>query len=583
MVRDNISCLSACPVDTEAYRYVIALGEGDHESAYAIARRPNPFPYVCGQVCGHPCEDACRRGEIDQPISIRALKRTATALHDRRLGHDAGLGQSPKKTERVAVIGSGPAGLTCAHDLARLGYAVTVFEAASHAGGMLILGIPEYRLARDVVRMEIDEILKLGVELKCNQALGADFSLSDLKKQGFQAVFLGVGAHHSKELGIEGRELDGVLNGIEFLLNVNLGYQVWLGHKVLVIGGGDVAIDVARTASRDKLDQTVLNTTLDAARAARRLGSRDVQIVYRKSREQMPARLEEIEEAESEGVVFHTNMTPTRILGVGGKVTGLETIRCQWTRDAEVRLQPSQIEGSESVITADSIILAIGQSSDLSFLDEEDGIETISQGTIKVDAETMATTAPGVFAGGDCAFGPRLLIDAEGEGRKAARAIHQYLQGNVHVETRVELPVIPTRDFTDRYDKTPRQACPTTPLDRRTGFTEVEEPFSIEQAKLEANRCLHCHENIFLDGKRCILCAGCVDVCPYGCIAMVPAVEIDGSAAPEAIPSEERQQQGTVMVLDETECIRCGLCVHRCPTDAIEMRSFDLAENWTYD
>src|SRR5450759_927236 len=230
---DNISCHAACPVGTEAFAYVAALAERDHEAAYAIARRPNPFPYVCGRVCAHPCEEACRRGQIDLPISIRALKRTATDSHDARLGHAPGLTKLAQREEAVAVVGSGPAGLACAHDLARLGYAVTLFEASSPPGGMLALGIPEYRLPREIVQLEIDEILKLGVELKCNQVLGRDFLLKDLQAQGFRGVFLAIGAHHSKGLRIDGLELDGVLRGVEFLLNVNLGYRVWLGHKVV--------------------------------------------------------------------------------------------------------------------------------------------------------------------------------------------------------------------------------------------------------------------------------------------------------------------------------------------------------------
>ncbi|MCH7987525.1 MAG: FAD-dependent oxidoreductase [Planctomycetes bacterium] len=580
--RDNISCLSACPVDTEAYLYVIALSRGDYETAYEIARKPNPFPYVCGEVCGHPCEQACRRGVIDEPISIRALKRTATELHNRERGHAPGLPQASPRENRVAIIGAGPAGLTCAHDLARLGYRVTIFEAAEKPGGMMVLGIPEYRLSRDIIQMEIEEILNLGVELQCKQALGKDYSLADLKQQGFRAVFLAIGAHRSKELHLEGRELDGVINGIEFLLNVNLGYQVELGRRVLVIGGGDVAIDVARTAMREGAEETQLSTTLDAARAAKRLGSHEVQILYRKSRELMSARAEEIEEAEREGVLFHTNIVPTGIVGEAGKVTGLKTVRCVWNRDAEGHLQPTVVEGSENVIPIDSIVLAIGQTSDLSFLQPEDGIETTDSGSVKVDSETLATSAPGIFAGGDCAFGPRLLIDAEGDGRKAARSIHQLLEGNACLQRQVELPVVPLRDLWDTYDEIPREPPPTVPLNRRTGFTEVELPYSLEQAALEASRCLHCHQNIFLDGELCILCGGCVDVCPYDCIAMTSASRIDWENEANDFP-DASEGEGYAMILDETACIRCGLCVSRCPTAAIEMRSFELQEEWVYD
>ncbi len=578
----NIKCQAACPVGTEAFAYVSALAEGDHESAYTIARRPNPFPFICGRVCAHPCEQACRRGDIDEPISIRALKRTATDTHDMRLGHAPGLEQSPKHDEPVAVIGSGPAGMSCAHDLARLGYPVTVFEAAAVPGGMLSLGIPEYRLPRDIVQLEIDEILKLGVQLKCNQALGSSFLLADLKSQGFRAVFLAIGAHRSKDLRIEGMDLDGVLRGVEFLLNVNLGFRVWLGHRVVVIGGGNVAVDVARTAAREGTDQVAVSTTMDAARAARRLGSREVHVICLESRDKMPAHGYEVEEAEKEGIIFHPLTGPKQVLGVNGKVVGLQTVKCTSVFDPDGRFNPRFEAGSESVITADSIILSVGQTSDLSFLRAEDGVKTTPRGTIEIDEETLATSAPGIYAGGDVAFGPRLIIDATADGRKAARSIHQFLRGNVSWQQRVRLPIIQLRSASDRYDATPRQACPTEPIERRIGFAEVELPFSAEQAATEGNRCLHCHQNIFLDGERCILCGGCVDVCPYQCIGMISATHVDWSDVADDFPEEASRGEGYAMVMDETHCIRCGLCVHRCPTAAITMRVFEATGRWVY-
>jgi NADPH-dependent glutamate synthase beta subunit-like oxidoreductase len=578
----NIKCQAACPVGTEAFAYVSALAEEDHESAYTIARRPNPFAFTCGRVCGHPCEQACRRGDIDEPISIRALKRTATDSHDPRLGYAPGLEQLPKCDEPVAVIGSGPAGMACAHDLARLGYSVTVFEAAAVPGGMLTLGIPEYRLPREIVQLEINEILKLGVELKCDQALGKSFLLKDLKAQGFRAVFLAIGAHRSKDLRMEGMDLDGVLRGVEFLLNVNLGFRVWLGHKVVVIGGGNVAVDVARTAAREGTDRTAVSTTMDAARAARRLGSREVHVICLESRDEMPAHGYEVEGAEQEGIVFHPSTGPNKVLGVNGKVVGLETRRCVSVFDADGRFNPQFEAGSESIITADSIILSVGQTSDLSFLREEDGVKTTPRGTIQIDKETLATSAPGIFAGGDVAFGPRMIIDATADGRKAARSIHQYLRGNVSWQEKVKLPIVQLRSSYDSYDATPRQACPTQPIERRIGFAEVELPFSAEQAATEGNRCLHCHQNIFLDGERCILCAGCVDVCPYQCIGMISATNVDWSEVGDDFPEEASRGEGYAMVMDETHCIRCGLCVQRCPTAAITMRAFEATGGWVY-
>ena len=578
----NIKCQAACPVGTEAFAYVSALADGEHEAAYTIARRPNPFPFICGRVCAHPCEQACRRGDIDEPISIRALKRTATDTHDLGLGHAPGLEQLPRRDEPVAVIGSGPAGMACAHDLARLGYPVTVFEAAAVAGGMLSLGIPEYRLPRDIVELEINEILKLGVELKCNQALGSSFLLKDLKEQGFRAIFLAIGAHRSKDLRMEGMDLDGVLRGVEFLLNVNLGFRVWLGHKVVVIGGGNVAVDVARTAAREGSDPEAAMTTMDVARAARRLGSREVHVICLESRDEMPAHGYEVEEAEKEGIIFHPSTGPTKVLGVNGKVAGLQTRKCISVFDADGRFNPRFEADAESVITADSIILSVGQTSDLSFLRDDDMIKMTPRGTIQIDQETLATTAAGIFAGGDVAFGPRLIIDATADGRKAARSIHQYLRGNVSWQERVRLPIVQLRPAYDSYDATPRQACPTQPVERRIGFGEVELAFSAEQAATEGNRCLQCHQNIFLDGERCILCGGCVDVCPYQCIGMISATNVDWSEIADDFPEEAGRGEGYAMVMDETHCIRCGLCVQRCPTAAITMRAFEATGSWVY-
>ncbi len=590
--RDNIPCMSACPVHTEAYAYVVALAQRDHELAYTIARQPNPFPLVCGRVCGHPCEKACRRGTIDDPVSIRALKRTATELHDAELGHAPGLGMLPKREEAVAVIGSGPAGMTCAHDLARLGYQVTVFEASPEPGGMLTLGIPEYRLPRDVVRQEIDAILQLGVELKCNHALGRDVSLSNLKKQGFQAVFLGIGAHHGKNMNLEGSDADGVMQGVEFLLNVSLGYRVWLGHRVVVVGAGDVAMDSARTALRLRIGSAEVDVeegeqylAVDAAAMASRLGTKEIHIVYRRSRQEMPAHVAEVFEAEKEGIQFHLLTNPVRIeKDDRGRLRGLWCQKMSLGEpDSDGRRRPVPIEGSDFFMECDSVLLAIGQEPDLSFIQQQDEIEATSYGTIKVDPETLATTAPGIFAGGDCAFGPRLLIDAEGDAHRAARSIHRYLQGNAKWEQRGQFPVVPLREIRDCYDATPRQECPTLSLDRRTGFTEVELAYAEEDAAVEGNRCLHCHHNIFLDGELCILCGGCVDVCPYDCISLLSASRIDWGDAVGEFPDDAGQGKGYAMVLDETRCIRCGLCVRRCPTDAITMRCFETQGEWVYE
>ncbi|MFQ6092670.1 MAG: FAD-dependent oxidoreductase [bacterium] len=619
--RKLINCQYACPVHTHSGGYVTAIAEGRFEEAYNLARAPNPFPYVCGRVCGHPCEDACRRGAIDQPIAIRALKRTATDHHDLGLGHDPAVALREPRKEKVAIIGAGPAGLSAAHDLARMGYRVTVFEATSVAGGMLYLGLPIYRLPRDVIRLEVDAILNLGVELRTNAAVGRDFTLDELREQGYKAIFIAVGAHKSRELNIEGAELDGVLRGVEFLLNVNLGYRVELGDKVLTIGGGNVAVDVARSVLRqteeiDKMSKEELKAALDtartallqvsepsvggeekltlavdAARSALRLGAKEVHMICLESREEMPAHDWEIEEATGEGVVIHTRLGPSRILGRDGQVVGLETVAVKSVFDEQGRFNPTFIEGTESVIDGDTVILAIGQASDLSFLRESDGIEVTPRGTIAVDPDSLATTAEGIFAGGDVAFGPRLIIDAIADGQKAARAIDEYVTGKKQPKKRMRMRLIKSYDRYEDYDRIARQKVPTIPTERRVGIAEVELGFPDEAAVLEGERCLKCAINTIFNGQKCILCGGCVDVCPEDCLRLVKLDEMEGDerlaalleARYGALRSGERAISGTAMIKDEERCIRCGLCHERCPTGAITMEVFEFEEEEVYE
>src|ERR1017187_8607216 len=361
----QVLCRVGCPVSTDSGGYVQAIAQGRYEDAYIIARQPNPFASICGRVCAAPCEAKCRRGAIDAAISIRALKRFVcerfgVESEDFDLGRVyPGLrGRSPQKVSRggrkVAIVGAGPAGLSCAHELAFMGFSPTVFEAQNLAGGMLVLGVPEYRLPREIIQAEIKAIESLGVEIRCNQRLGSDLSLPDLRQQGYEAVFLGIGAHKSRELAIEGVQLDGVLRAIEFLLNVNLGYRVTLGRKVVVIGGGNVAFDVARSVVRQTekfagmgeaelrvalhqaasaLEQLTarepeapdeVRLALDVAREAIRKGVPEVHMYCLENVDEIPAAREEIEEAEREGIRLHTRFGPKRIIGKDGKVTGIQ-------------------------------------------------------------------------------------------------------------------------------------------------------------------------------------------------------------------------------------------------------------------
>ncbi|MBF8249159.1 MAG: hypothetical protein HW374_1959 [Bacteroidetes bacterium] len=381
----NFPCMAACPVHTEAGRYVALIEEGRYNEAYRVARRPNPFASICGRICAAPCEPACRRGKLDQPIAIRALKRFVCERYGVESMVDLEklkevFGRTVKKNGiKIAVIGAGPAGLSCAHDLALLGYDVTVFEAQSVAGGMLRLGVPEYRLPRELIRLEINTILSLGVELKLNSAIGRDFTISDLKKQGYKAIFVGIGAHKSRDLTIAGVELDGVFRAVDFLLNVNLGYRVELGNKVIVIGGGNVAIDAARTAARQEKVEvghvTEVAEALDVARSAVRFGAKEVHMVCLEDWHEMPATKDEIAEAMEEHIQIHPRKGPSKIVGRDGRVTGFETIDCVSVFDDQGRFNPKFATGTEQTIEADTVIMAIGQTSDLSWIRPEDGID----------------------------------------------------------------------------------------------------------------------------------------------------------------------------------------------------------------
>ncbi|MFQ5712571.1 MAG: FAD-dependent oxidoreductase [Candidatus Scalinduaceae bacterium] len=573
-----ISCRDACPIKTFAGGYVQAIYEGNIKKSYEIACDTNPLVSVCGRICAHPCEDACRRGDIDEPISIRALKRYVCEKYGVESKNPPPVPKINKSRAKIAVIGSGPAGLSCAYELTMLGYSVTMFESESVLGGMLQTGIPEYRLPRRVVELEIDRILKIGIELKVSQKLGKDFDIEDLMDEGFKAVFIATGAHKSIDIGLPGRDLDGVLSGIDFLLNVNLGYKVDIGEKVIVIGGGNVAIDIARTALRGTQKLEDGSTSMDAARMAIRLGAKEVHVICLESREEMPAFQYDVEEAEREGVILHPSKGPKRIIGENSKAVGLETLDVESVFDSRGRFNPTFINGSENIMSSDTVILAIGQSPDISWLEKHPEIALTPRGTIKVDNETLATTRPGIFAGGDVAFGPRIVVEAISDGIKAAHSIYRYLGGKKLERVKARFIALSSKQYEMpiNYEKIQRQSIPSLPISRRIGFSEVEIGYDDETARIESSRCLDCKVNTIFDGSKCILCGGCVDVCPENCLRLAETNKLAGDE--KYMNLIQKKSDSLAIIKDEERCIRCGLCMKRCPTKAITMETLELVE-----
>jgi NADPH-dependent glutamate synthase beta subunit-like oxidoreductase/NAD-dependent dihydropyrimidine dehydrogenase PreA subunit len=474
-------CQEACPVGTNAGLYVSLIAEGRYDEALAIAAEPNPFPAICGRVCTAPCEDACRRGELDQPIAIRDLKRFASdhGSAGRRLL------QPPKRAyrERVAIVGAGPTGLSTAYYLRRRGYPVTILEAMPVAGGMMAIGIPEYRLPRAELNRDIEAITRLGVEIRLNTALGHDITLDDLQHEGFAAVLLAVGAQKSQRLGVPGEHLRGVIPATTFLKDFNLETPTDLAGKVVaVIGGG--------------------STAMDAARSAWRSGAQEVHIFYRRSRAEMPAQAEEVRATIAEGLTLHELAAPVELLGINGELRELRCTRMALgAPDASGRWRVSPIAGSEFDVPVDRVLVAIGEAPDPSFLPEGSSIEVADWGGLLVNEKTLRTGQRGIFAAGDVTTGPKTVIDAAAQGRRAARSIHAYLR-HIPIERVADLPedefqtpsTLPI-DGTVIVDLRPTAREEMPLRDSRESRAKVREfalGFTAEQARREARRCLRC-------------------------------------------------------------------------------------------
>ncbi len=535
-IDEEAPCIVACPIRQDARDYIQLIARGRFSDAIKVVAERNALPSACGRICTHPCETECRRKDIDKPIAIAWLKRFLADGFFNETTHGNGQQAEIKYPEKIAIIGAGPAGLAAAKDLSLLGYQCTIFEAHSGPGGMLRMGVPTYRLPREFMDKDINFITDLGVEIKYNTTVGEDISFDELKND-FDITFLAVGLPITRRLPIEGTDLDGVQDAISFLKSANCHDNAKVGNNVLVIGGGAVAMDCARTALR--------------------LGPKEVNIVCLESRNEMPTSDYEIEETLQEKAILHASLGPKKIIGENGKVTGLETLKVKSVFDSQGRFNPSFHEGSTSVINADTIILAIGQSSDLSFLEGHEEIGVTRGGTIAADADTLSTGMPGVFAGGDVVLGRGTLTMGLGHGKKAALSIHNYLRKTSETDHKFrdvkpidELSKTETR--VDKIKKEERDEMPALDPNIRVGnFDEVELGFTEEIAVREAMRCMNCGNGASVSSETCIACLTCVRVCPFE----IPKINDDENFAHIS-----------------SDCQSCGMCVVECPAKAISFK-----------
>jgi NADPH-dependent glutamate synthase beta subunit-like oxidoreductase/ferredoxin len=639
--RSKVDCQAACPVHTDARGYIMAIHDNDYERAYRIAREPNPMSSMCGAVCGAPCETACRRGVVDRPLSIRALKKAITTHSgpEARLQHDNHeviplpvinapeldesttrwsrtnlkklAAQKGHKRGKVAIVGGGPAGLTAAHDLALLGHKVTLYEAGPSLGGTVRYGVPIYRIDQNLLNAEAQEILDLGVDLKLNTPIGKEVTLADLRREN-DAVFLAIGLMKGRQLPMEGVDLEGVMTAVDMLLKYNLGQDITLGENVLVIGGGDVAMDGARTALRLKqkirqvpgrashshapLNGTFTRNAYDMALSPIERDAVEINMIALESWQNLPGSDVEIEEMLEEGIKMQPSVGPKRIIGQNGKVVGLEVWDALSVFDEQGRFNPKFDETSVRVMEVDTLILAIGQSSDMYVLNGCDDIEVTRRGLLKVDPDTFQTTAPDVFAGGDIALGPRLIIDAVRTGHIASLSINSRLQERKTAW--ITKGIWELRDRIARHldwiDQ-PRKKVPTNHVEHRTGTSQVEVSYSKEEAHLESTRCFECSVHPVFNSDLCVLCNRCVDVCPWNCLKIVSLDMLQGvnNKFEEVVQARYgfsllelvNGQNGPIpsaMLKDDESCTRCALCADHCPTNAITMETFRFTEELSY-
>ncbi len=592
-------CEATCPANIDIQGYIAHLANNDPDAAVRLIKERNPLPVVCGRICPHPCESQCRRDLVDEPVAINPLKRFASE-HDLEQGpflHDAG----PDTGKRVAIVGGGPAGLSAAFYLRQMGHAVEIFEALPELGGMARYGIPRFRMPWDLMDKEIKAITDMGVKVNYNKRLGTDFSIADLKSQGFGAVLLATGAHKPKPMRCENEESEGVIGGVDFLREVVLGNITDVGKKVAVIGGGD--------------------TAMDCARVSRRLGA-DVTLLYRRTQAEMPALEIEQEETIEEGVDIRFLTAPTKVvLDENGRAKGMEVITMELGEpDDSGRRRPVPIEGSEEEMDFDTIIPAIGQEPDMACIENEaDAPETTRWNTFVYDENNQATNIDGVFAAGDCAFGPDILIRAIAEGRRAAQAIDLYVAGSPVMLTkpyaisRGRLEELNSEDFSPRFEHKKRALESTHPSDVRLangGYNPINVGIDNMQAIAEATRCIECgcsarfdcdlrkyatdydasekplagekrnyvedkrHPLIRIEADKCITCASCVRICTE--VREVSALAfIQRGFGTRIGPNFDDP-------LQDTGCDACGMCTDVCPTGAITPNTSKESGPWLW-
>ena len=536
-------CQMTCPAGIDVPTYVSLIGEGRDAEAIEVIRRDNPFPWVCGLVCTRPCEFMCVRGRIDKPVSIKFLKAFAA---ERALSRAAY--QNPAaaadKGQRVCVVGAGPGGMSAAYYLALKGYRVRVLEAQPSAGGMILLGIPRYRLPREVIDREVAMLRDLGVEFRFNTRYGSDVTLAELRQEGFEAFLVAIGAHKAYQLGIPGEsDFPQVLEAVDFLRDVALGHREVPGKRVVVIGGGNVAIDAARTCLR--------------------LGAEEVVLAYRRTRHEMPADEEEVEQAEEEGIELRFLTIPEEIVGQQDRLTGLRCLRAELVAaDSGGRMRPVPVEGSDFVIAADAVISAIGQRVDTDCLASIDQLEWTRRSTIDTNLVSTETSREGVFAVGDAVTGPATVIEAIGAGKRAAEGIDRYLSGI----PQPQMPPVPVRRgritcrtlSANRKMTARRPEMPLLNIDRRrTTFQQVELGYNEPDVREEAGRCLRC--------DICLRCGKCVEICrdKMG----VDALQMGYFDFDHPVETDYR--------ITAERCILCGACAANCPTGAMQIADRD--------